>query len=284
MPVLDARTTVGAHEAEVARLREAYAALPPGTPVRLAKRTSNLFRFRDADPKTPKARTPKARTPEARADLGLDVSAFGHVLCVDPATRTARVGGMTTYEDLCDATLPHQLMPLVVPQLKTITLGGAVTGLGIESTSLRNGMPHESVTEMEILTGDGRVVRATDDNEYADLFCGFPNSYGTLGYSLSLTIELEPVRPYVHLRHFPFDSAEACMEAVSQIAAEGRYLGHRADFTDGTAFAPDELYLTVGAFSDVAPWRSDYTGQQIYNQSVRRDKEDFLTIRDYLWR
>ena len=207
-----------------------------------------------------------------------------HVLSVDPVTRTARVGGMTTYEDLCDATLPHQLMPLVVPQLKTITLGGAVTGLGIESTSLRNGMPHESVTEMEILTGDGRVVVATDDNEHADLFRGFPNSYGTLGYSLSLTIELEPVRPYVHLRHFPFGSAEACMEAVSQIAAEGSYGGHKADFLDGTAFAPDELYLTVGAYSDVAPWRSDYTGQQIYYQSVRRDKEDFLTIRDYLWR
>jgi FAD/FMN-containing dehydrogenase len=34
----------------------------------------------------------------------------------------------------------------------------------------------------------------------------------------------------------------------------------------------------------VAPWRSDYTGLQIYYQSIRRDKEDFLTIRDYLWR
>ncbi len=88
----------------------------------------------------------------------------------------------------------------------------------------------------------------------------------------------------MHLRHFPFDSAEACMEAVSQVAAEGSYRGHKADFVDGTAFAPDELYLTVGAYSDVAPWRSDYTGQQIYYQSVRRDKEDFLTIRDYLWR
>src|SRR6476646_9138389 len=180
MPVLDARTTSGAHEAEVARLVQAYAALPPDAPVRLAKRTSNLFRFRDAT---------------AGPAGGLDVSSFGHVLSVDPVTRTARVGGMTTYEDLCDATLPHQLMPLVVPQLKTITLGGAVTAL-------------------EILTGDGRVVVATGDNEHADLFRGFPNSYGTLGYSLSLTIELEPVRPYVHLRHFAFDQAEACMEAV----------------------------------------------------------------------
>ena len=191
---------------------------------------------------------------------------------------------MTTYEDLCDATLRYQLMPLVVPQLKTITLGGAVTGLGIESTALRSGMPHESVTEMEILTGDGQLVRATDDNEHADLFRGFPNSYGTLGYSLSLTIELEPVQPFVHIRHFPFGTAEACMDAIGQIAADGSFHGHRADFVDGTAFGPDELYLTVGAFSDVAPWRSDYTGQQIYYESIRRDKEDFLTIYNYLWR
>ena len=46
--------TADAYEVEVARLREAYAALPPGAPVRLAKRTSNLFRFRDAGPKTSK--------------------------------------------------------------------------------------------------------------------------------------------------------------------------------------------------------------------------------------
>src|SRR5580693_3492813 len=149
----DVRMTADAHEAAVARLRAAYAAWPPGTPVRLAKRTSNLFRFRDSDPATPPAAPAEAANAVAAgARAGLDVSAFGHVLSVDPVARTARVGAMTTYEDLCDATLRHQLMPLVVPQLKTITLGGAVTGLGIESTALRSGMPHESVIEMEILT------------------------------------------------------------------------------------------------------------------------------------
>ena len=277
--------TADTHEVAVARLREAYAALPPGAPVRLAKRTSNLFRFRDAIPKGPAAAgDPEAAKTHEAASGSLDVSAFDHVLCVDPASRTARVGGMTTYEDVCDATLRYRLMPLVVPQLKTITLGGAVTGLGIESTALRNGLPHESVTEMEILTGDGRVIHATPDNEHAGLFRGFPNSYGTLGYALSLTIELEPVQPFVHIRHFPFGTPEACMDAVGQIAAEGSYRGHRADFVDGTAFAPDELYLTVGAFSDVAPWQGDYTGAQIYYESIRRYKEDFLTIHDYLWR
>src|SRR5579875_2028495 len=161
---------MAAHREAVSRLRRAYAAMPPGAPVRLAKRTSNLFRFREP-----------AR---GRGGAGLDVSAFSRVLAV----------GMTTYEDLCDATLRHDLMPLVVPQLKTITLGGAVTGLGIESTSFRNGLPHESATELQILTGDGRVVIATRDNEHSDLFWGFPNSYGTLGYTLALTLELEPVK------------------------------------------------------------------------------------------
>ena len=78
-----------------------------------------------------------------------------------------------------------------------------MTGLGIESSSLRSGMPHESVIEMEILTGDGRVVTAAPGNEHDALYRGFPNSYGTLGYALSLTIELEPVTPYVHLQAFP---------------------------------------------------------------------------------
>ena len=45
--------------------------------------------------------------------------------------------------------------------------------------------------------------RPRQANDHDALYRGFPNSYGTLGYALSLTIELEPVRPYVHLRHFP---------------------------------------------------------------------------------
>jgi FAD/FMN-containing dehydrogenase len=255
------------HEAAVEGIRRAYAAIPAGQQVRLAKKTSNLFRYR-----------------AGATGHQLDAAPFDHVISVDPDTRTAHVGGMTTYEDLVAATLPHGLMPLVVPELKTITLGGAVSGLGVESTSLRNGLPHESVLAMEILTGDGRVVIATKDNEHAALYRGFPNSYGTIGYTLSLTIELEPVRPYVHLRHFRFTDPDECFDAISRVAADGSYAGHPADFIDGTAFASDEMYLTIGAFSDVAPWLSDYTRGRIYYQSIRGPKEDFLTIADYLWR
>lgn len=248
-------------------LRAQLVAYPPGAPIRLAKPTSNLFRFRE---------------PPGRQ--ALDVAAFAGVIDVDPVSGTADVGGMTTYEDLVDATLPHGLIPHVVPQLKTITLGGAVAGLGIESTSFRNGMPHESVLDMDILTPDGEVVHASPDNEHSDLFRGFPNSYGTLGYALRLRIELERVKPFVRLRHVRFSGAAACAAAITEICANGTYRGEQVDFLDGVMFSRDELYLTFASYTDTAPNLSDYTGQRIFYRSIRDRLTDHLTIRDYLWR
>ncbi|MBB5960273.1 FAD/FMN-containing dehydrogenase [Saccharothrix tamanrassetensis] len=251
------------HSQAVAALRGQYSAIPTGAPVRLAKPTSNLFRFRADQPG------------------GLDVARFDRVLSVDPAARTAEVQGMTTYERLVDATLPHGLMPLVVPQLKTITVGGAVAGLGIESSSFRNGLPHESVRELEVMTGDGEVVVVHPDD---DLFRGFPNSYGTLGYALRLEIELEPVKPFVRLRHVPFGTAAECAEVIAAVCAERSYQGEPVDFIDGTVFSAHEQYLTLADWSDTAPHVSDYTGRDIYYRSIQARRTDYLTVRDYLWR
>ncbi|MFM2438762.1 MAG: hypothetical protein RLZ55_1587 [Actinomycetota bacterium] len=255
------------YRGRVDRLLAGYAALPPGSPVRLAKRTSNLFRIR-----------------EAAAAPGIDVSEFSGVLWVDAASRTADVLGMTTYEDLVDVTLGHGLMPLVVPQLKTITLGGAVTGLGIESTSFRAGLPHESVLEMDVLTGSGEVVTARPEGEHADLFFGFPNSYGTLGYALRLRIELTPVHRFVELQHVRFDSAAAAAQALERITLEHAFDGRAVDFCDGTVFASDEVYVTLGRWADTVPYRSDYTGRNIYYKSIAERTRDYLTVRDYIWR
>lgn len=249
-----------------------YAQIPPGTPVRLAKKTSNLFRPRAA-----------ATAP------GLNVAAFDGVLDVDVASCTAQVLGMTTYEHLVDATLQFGLMPLCVPQLRTITLGGAVTGLGIESASFRHGTPHESVLEMDILTGTGEVLTVTGaaDDPNRDLFYGFPNSYGSLGYALRLQIELEPVKPFVHLRHLRFDTATAMTNAMATITADRIFEGRRVDFLDGTVFSPSEQYLTLGEMVDTSPAQlavSDYTGMNIYYRSIETKTEDVLTIHDYLWR
>jgi FAD/FMN-containing dehydrogenase len=249
------------------RLLAQYAEIPAGSPVRLAKRTSNLFRPR-----------------ERAARAGLDVSGLDRVLSVDPVARTADVQGMTTYEDLVDATLAHGLMPAVVPQLKTITIGGAFTGLGIESSSFRNGLPHESVREVEVLTADGEVVVARPEGEHAELFRLLPNSYGTLGYVLRLVVDLEPVAPYVRLRHVRFDDLDDLTAAIGRVVETRRHGDDPVDFCDATVFSADESYLTLGSWAEAAPATSDYTGTAIYYRSIQRKENDHLTVRDYLWR
>ncbi|MBX0300636.1 FAD-binding oxidoreductase [Cryobacterium sp. 1639] len=258
-----------AHAAGVQRLLESYRAVPDGTAVRLAKPTSNLFRTRT--------------TTQGR---GLDTSGLTGVIAIDTRARTAEVAGMCTYDDLVAATLRHGLAPLVVPQLKTITLGGAVTGLGIESTSFRNGLPHESVLEMDILTGAGEVLTASP-TEHADLYRAFPNSYGTLGYAVRLRIDLEPVTPFVTLRHLRFHSLSDLADALGRLAQTGRLDGVAIDYLDGVVFSAEESYLCVGVQTDARGAVSDYTGQQIYYRSIQHDTgvtDDRLTIHDYLWR
>lgn len=251
------------------RLLASYRAIPPDASVRLAKPTSNLFRAR-----------------AKRTAPGLDTSGLTGVISVDQAAKTADVAGMCTYEDLVAATLPYGLSPLVVPQLKTITLGGAVTGLGIESASFRNGLPHESVIEMDILTGSGEVITASRD-QHPDLFRSFPNSYGTLGYSVRLRIELEPVKPFVALKHLRFHTLADLVAAMDRIIETGGYNGVRVDYLDGVVFSADESYLCLGMQTATAGPVSDYTGQDIYYRSIQHAegvKDDRLTIHDYLWR
>ncbi len=259
----------GAHTAGVQRLLDSYRAIPANATVRLNKPTSNLFR---------------ARTKSAVK--GLDTSGLTGVIGVDPDARTADVAGMCTYEDLVAATLPYGLAPLVVPQLKTITLGGAVTGLGIESTSFRNGLPHESVLELDILTGAGDIVTASR-TDHPDLFHTFPNSYGTLGYSVRLKIELESVKPFVSLRHLRFHTIEDLVAAMDRIIETGGHDGVPVDYLDGVIFSADESYLCLGVQTATPGPVSDYTGQQIYYRSIQHadgEKHDRLTIHDYLWR
>jgi len=229
--------------------------------LRLAKQTSNLFRDR-----------------ETAARKRLDVRAFDHVIEVNAYAGWVDVEGMVTYERLVDETLRAGVMPAVVPQLKSITIGGAAAGVGIEATSFRHGLVHESLMEIDILVPDGRVLKCTPENAYRDLFYGFPNSYGTLGYALRLRARTLPVKPFVKITRERYDDARAFFAAIERIAAGD------ADFVDGVVFSPTEIYLNVGRLVEEAPYASDYSYEHIYYRSIREKSIDFMTVRDYLWR
>jgi len=229
--------------------------------VGLDKSTSNLFRDR--------AESNKRR---------LDVRGFDRVLAVDGPAGWVDAEGMVPYDVLTDACLARGVMPAVVPQLKSITLGGAVAGVGIEATSFRHGLVHETVLELDILTGSGEIVRACPDNEHADLFHGFANSYGTLGYALRVRAATLPVKHHVAVEHQRFGEATGFFDALAERSAGG------ADFVDGVVFDAGTMVLSTARFVDAAPYVSDYTFERIYYRSLLERELDYLTVHDYLWR
>jgi len=232
-----------------------------GAPLGLGKRSSNLFRDR--------------REMNKRR---LDLSDFCHVLDIDTAGGWVDVEGLTSYEALVAQTLRHGVMPAVVPQLKTITVGGAAAGVGIEATSHRQGLVHDTLLELDVLLPDGEVLHCTPDNAFRDLFFGFPNSYGTLGYALRLRLRTLPVKPFVKVEHLQFDAPDKFFRDLAE------HCQGNADFVDGVVFGPQQQVINHACFVDAAPWLSDYSFEHIYYRSLLDKPVDYLTVQDYIWR
>lgn len=254
-------TTTAEHRAKVERLADAFGQNPSGLAA-LSKKTSNLFRPR-----------------EHGAVARLDVRGLNRTISVDAEAGTAEVEGMTTFEDFADACLEHGFVPPVVPELKTITVGGAITGIGIESSSFRNGFVHETVLEMDVLCGDGVVRTCTATNEHADLFRAIPNSYGTLGYVLRAKVAVDHAKPRVELHHRKFADRGEFLEAMREACGSAE-----SDFVEGVVFAPGDHVLTTAVFTCKEGETSDYTGMTAYHTTLRKRETDLLSARDYLWR
>ena len=188
---------------------------------------------------------------------------------------------MTSYADLVDATLARGVMPCVVPQLKSITLGGALAGVGIEATSFRQGLVHETVIAFDVLTGDGRIVHCTPDNEHRALFYGFPNSYGTLGYALPVTARTLPVRPFVALEHRRYANVPTSASPIVARLCDGRR--HRLPRRRRVR-ARRSGRSRWGASSTRRPTPATTRSSASTTARCASAAADFLTTRDFLWR
>lgn len=104
----------------------------------------------------------------------VDLSAFYQILNIDTVNRIARVEPYVTMGQLSAVTVPLGFALEVVPELDDLTVGGLINGYGIEGSSHIYGLFQDTVVAYEIVLGDGKLVRATADNEFSDLFYAIP--------------------------------------------------------------------------------------------------------------
>jgi hypothetical protein len=222
----------------------------------------------------------------------LDLSALHHVVSLNTDAKTIVVEPRVTMEELVAATLPYGLVPPVIPEFKSISVGGAISGCATESSGCRYGTFHDTCLDYEILCGNGEVVHASP-SENPDIFHGFPGSYGSLGPLLSCTIQLIPACSAVeltyHVFHDPIEALRLMRERICEKNAP--------DFLDGLVFSKDLAVIIEGKMlSDEndghSPFSMEKVGAEWYYQHVRdraaqatsaqfAEKMDFL---EYLFR
>ena len=142
---------------------------------------------------------------------------------------------MTTYVELVDATLPHGLAPAVVPELKSITVGGATTGVGIESSSFRHGLVHETVAAFDVLVADGSVVHCSP-TEHPELYPRLPELVRQPRLCDAAQRAMIPVLPYVRLAHERHDDPASFFASIAAECARPT-----CDYLDGVFFGARRL-------------------------------------------
>ncbi len=253
------------HDAKVRRIARELAERKSSSPVSLKKRSVSH-------------QVPKAHDLR-RHDDKIDISDLDQIISIDPEKRLCVAEPGVTFVDLVDKTLEHGLVPIVVPELKTITIGGAVAGCSIESMSYRHGGFHDTCKEYEVITGTGEVLTCRPDNEHALVFQMVHGTFGTLGIVSKLTFELVPAKRYVHLVHEKHATLDSYLAAI-----RGHFERRDVDFMDGIIHSPSCYVLCAGNFVDRAPYTHSYDWMRIYYESTRTRDEDYLETPDYFFR
>ena len=213
------------------------------------------------------------------SDEKIDLSDLNEILHINTEKRICIAEPGVTFIDLVTATMKYGLVPIIVPELKTITIGGAVAGCSIESMSYKHGGFHDTCLEYEIITAKGDVLICTPDNEENLLFQMVHGTFGTLGIISKLKFKLIPAKTCVKVTYEKYNNIEDYKSAIW-----GYYKNKDVDFMDGIIHSPTEYVLSVANFVDEAPYTRNYDWMRIYYLSTKKRKEDYLKTSDYFFR
>lgn len=209
----------------------------------------------------------------------IDISDLNEILELDVKNKTCTAEPGVTFSELVQATLRHNLVPYTVPELKTITIGGAVAGCSVESMSYKYGGFHDSCLEYEIIDAKGTILNCTLFNKNKKLFQMAHGTFGTLGIITKLKFRLLPAKPFVKMNYETYPNLKEYQEAIWK-----HYQKRDVDFKDGIIHSPQKFVLCLGNFVEKAPYTHSYDWPRIFYQSTLSRKEDYLKTEDYFFR
>ena len=194
--------------------------------------------------------------------LNVRVSDKSHSVCVpmhdlrsvvslDTDSMVIRVEPFVTIGEVVDYLDRRGFQLAAAIEMKGATIAGLILAVGMTTNSHIQGLMHEIVEAYEIVTADGRLIRATRDGEHADLFRAMPWSHGTLGLLVALELRVEKAPKYVCLHYRPMrDLDEFVTEHTRLLTSESP-----PDYLEAQVFGRNAAVIIEGYKTNERPSR-----------------------------
>jgi FAD/FMN-containing dehydrogenase len=131
---------------------------------------------------------------------------------IDPELRRARVGAGVIWADVSTAAAESGLAALA-GSASDVGVTGYTLGGGVSWLARRYGLAANSVLAVELVTADGRLVRA-DHHHEPDLFWAVRGGGGAFGVVTAIEFELYPIAEvYAGALFWPAEQAETVLNA-----------------------------------------------------------------------
>ena len=163
---------------------------------------------------------------QAEAGVVIDSRSLNAVRVRTPHSADAQLGAF--WSAVADATLPKGLTPRLFPGtcLALITVGGTLSAGGIGIMSPHYGALVDNVTDLDVVTGDGRLVTCSPERE-SELFDMVLAGQGQCGVIVRAGLPLMPAPTYVVLHELTYTDLDAYLTDQLRLASEGHFDGQR---------------------------------------------------------
>ncbi|MBS0622124.1 MAG: FAD-binding oxidoreductase [Verrucomicrobia bacterium] len=206
----------------------------------------------------------------------LDLSAMRHVIGWEGDLLLCEP--LVTMEELVAEALKRGRIPAIVPEFKEITVGGALQGVGLESSSHRKGQFNDICPFYEVILGNGERHLVSRDCEQ-ELYHALPGSYGSLAITTLIAVETVPSFSHVELQGIHFHDRSACCDYLTT--------PQNIEFLEGFALG-NERYLALQGNQCLAPQKATHIGrpmQKWFIQELLAGKTNScVPLVDYLFR